>query len=106
MIFANSFFLIFAIISLIVFFSTYVYELPTHHCPFCLLQKEYYGVGYLLYTTLFIGTFSGMGGALLQVISHEEQGVWFKRSLFFNGLYVGVVSLYHLIYYLKNGVWL
>ena len=106
MIFANSFFLIFAIISLIVFFSTYVYELPTHRCPFCLLQKEYYGVGYLLYTTLFIGTFSGMGGALLQVISHEEQGVWFKRSLFFNGLYVGVVSLYPLMYYLKNGVWL
>lgn len=26
--------------------STYVYELPTHHCPFCMLKPEYRGVGY------------------------------------------------------------
>ncbi|MCD8478146.1 MAG: hypothetical protein LRY68_09925, partial [Sulfurospirillum sp.] len=44
--FSNLLFLFFAIVSLILFFSTYVYELPTHHCPFCLLQSDYYGVGY------------------------------------------------------------
>lgn len=30
------------------FFSTYIYQLPTHQCPFCMLQKEYYFVGYFI----------------------------------------------------------
>jgi len=37
------------------FISVYFYELPTHHCPFCILQKEYGYVGYPLYLTLFGG---------------------------------------------------
>jgi hypothetical protein len=38
---ANIFFVIISLISLIVFFGTYIYELPTHHCPFCFLQKDF-----------------------------------------------------------------
>lgn len=41
--------------------SVYVYELPHHHCPFCLLKREYVHVGYLLYVPLFAGTVCGMG---------------------------------------------
>ena len=39
--------------AIISFISLYVYELPTHHCPFCLIQKEYHYVGYPLYAALF-----------------------------------------------------
>ena len=57
-------------------FSLYIYELPTHHCPFCLLKPEYHYVGYPLYLTLFGGTVTGMGtGALSpfrKVASLEE----------------------------------
>ncbi len=35
--------------SLVSFIGVYVYELPTHHCPFCLLQREYGYLGYALY---------------------------------------------------------
>ena len=53
-------------ISLISFISLYFYELPTHHCPFCILQREYYYVGYLLYASLLTGAVSGLGvGALM-----------------------------------------
>lgn len=31
----NVLFTIIALITLIVFFGTYIYELPSHHCPFC-----------------------------------------------------------------------
>lgn len=41
--------------------SVYVYELPHHHCPFCLLKGEYGYVGYLLYLPLFIGAVAGLG---------------------------------------------
>jgi len=46
--------------------SPYVYELPTHHCPFCLLQREYHWLGYPLYGALLLGAVAGAGVALLQ----------------------------------------
>jgi hypothetical protein len=52
--------------SLVSFISVYTYALPTHHCPFCILQKEYGYRGYLLYATLLGGGTAGMGvGALM-----------------------------------------
>jgi hypothetical protein len=54
-----------AIASLISFISIYFYELPTHHCPFCLLQKEYGYIGYGLYLLLLVGGLAGMGVGLL-----------------------------------------
>jgi hypothetical protein len=52
--------------SIISFISLYYYELPTHHCPFCILQKEYGYVGYFLYLALLGGAVAGMGvGALM-----------------------------------------
>lgn len=50
-----------ALVSILSFISLYVYELPTHHCPFCLLQGEYGYVGYPMYGTLFLGVVSGLG---------------------------------------------
>lgn len=44
--------------------SVYVYELPHHHCPFCLLKQEYGHVGYALYGPLFLGAATGMGAAI------------------------------------------
>jgi hypothetical protein len=58
-------FLLVAIASLVSFFCLYIYELPTHHCPFCLLHREYGFVGYPLYGALLGGAISGLGlGAL------------------------------------------
>ncbi len=51
--------------SILSFISLYFYELPTHHCPFCILHKEYGYVGYPLYMALFGGTISGMGVGVL-----------------------------------------
>jgi hypothetical protein len=52
--------------ALIAFISPYFYELPGHHCPFCILQKEYGYVGYPLYLALMTGTVAGLGvGATL-----------------------------------------
>jgi len=57
---------IMGIASLISFISPAVYELPTHHCPFCLLQKEYGHIGYLFYATLLGGAVTGMGVGVLK----------------------------------------
>lgn len=56
---------ILSLIAVISFISVYYYELPTHHCPFCLLQSEYGHVGYLLYAALLTGVISGTAMGIL-----------------------------------------
>jgi hypothetical protein len=73
--FAASSFLSFllSITALISFISLYFYELPTHHCPFCILHEEYYHVGYGIYTAFLGGAVSGLGvGALMPFRSIES----------------------------------
>lgn len=50
-----------SVASLISFIGPYFYQLPTHHCPFCILQREYGYVGYLIYSSLLGGTVAGIG---------------------------------------------
>lgn len=57
--------LLVSLTSVLSFIGPYIYELPTHHCPFCLLQREYGYVGYPLYLTLLCGSVAGMGAGLL-----------------------------------------
>jgi len=91
---SNLLFIITSLISLIVFFGTYIYELPTHHCPFCFLQSDYYYVGYFLYVFLFVGTFYGL---VTGFVHNSKDNITknYKISLLFN-----------FVFYIKNGVWL
>lgn len=54
-----------AIVSIISFVSLYIYELPTHHCPFCIVMAEYDYIGYLLYVLLFGAVVFGTSVAVL-----------------------------------------
>lgn len=54
-----------SVIALISFVSPYFYELPTHHCPFCILHGEYRYVGYPLYCAFLVGGVAGLGVAAL-----------------------------------------
>lgn len=45
--------------------SPYVYESPHHHCPFCVLKREYDHVGFALYLPLFVGASAGLASGLL-----------------------------------------
>jgi len=102
---SNIFFIISSIISLIVFFGTYIYEQPSHHCPFCFLQSDYYYVGYLLYSVLFIGTVYGIVSGFIP--SEEKiKDKRYKISLFFNSFYLLIVTFYPVSFYLLNKVWL
>lgn len=102
---ANIIFIITSLISLIVFFGTYIYELPSHHCPFCFLQSDYYYIGYLLYTFLFLGTFYGIVTGFIETsLSNIRKN--YHISMLFVTLYVILLSLYPIIFYVKNGVWL
>lgn len=46
--------------AVISFISLYIYQMPSHHCPFDMLQANYGYVGYPMYAGLFVATLSGM----------------------------------------------
>ena len=56
---------ILSLVALISFISIYMYELPTHHCPFCILHQEYGYVGYLLYVTPLLSAIFGIGTGII-----------------------------------------
>lgn len=90
----------------IFFLGTYIYQLPTHICPFCMLQKEYFFVGYFVWISLFFGSFFAISNFVLAIFINEIKDSSFKISLFFNIIFL-LISLYFIVgYYLKNGVWL
>lgn len=61
-----------ALVSVVSFISLYIYELPTHHCPFCIIMQEYGYIGYLLYTLLFGAVVCGMGVGVLMPYRQVE----------------------------------
>jgi len=61
-----------ALASVISFISLYIYETPTHHCPFDILQAQFRYVGYPLYACLFGGTLFGLLPGLFQPLARRS----------------------------------
>ena len=57
-----------AIAGIVSVVSVYVYEQPHHHCPFCLLKREYGHFGFALYLPLFLGTGAGLASGVLALL--------------------------------------
>ena len=92
-----------SLVSLISFFGTYIYELPTHHCPFCFLQHDYNYIGYLLYSLLFLGTFNGVVVGMHHFSDRIEKQ---KMTLcvVFISIYLFSVTMYVVSFYYRNSV--
>ncbi len=52
--------LVVSLAAIVSFVSLYIYELPTHHCPFDVFQGGYSYVGYPLYASLFAAVYYGL----------------------------------------------
>jgi hypothetical protein len=63
---------IISVAAVLSFISPYFYELPTHHCPFCILQGEYAYIGYPLYAALFGSAVTGLGAGILMPFRHIQ----------------------------------
>ncbi len=91
---------ILSIVALVSYISLYIYELPTHHCPFDILQANYNFVGYPIYVCMLGSAVSGMGvgliapfkkiKSLVQVIPAVQQRLTLT-SLICNLIFLGIV---------------
>jgi hypothetical protein len=92
--------------SVLYFFGTYIYEMPNHNCPFCMLQKDYYYVGYIIWGAFIGGIFLGVTTLIADLILKiDTKTLKFLMILLFS-LFVLICSLYVVVYYFKNGVFL
>jgi hypothetical protein len=103
---SNIIFIYLSYYSVVYFFGTYIYQQPTHHCPFCMLQKEYFYIGYFIFGTLFLGTLFGILNFITYLLTKEKNKKYYSYSILFNSVFVGIVTGYVLVYYLTNGVFL
>ena len=106
LILSSTLFLFVAYYAVVYFYGTYSYELPTHKCPFCMLQSDYYFVGYAVWGLLLIGVFMSLDYAVSKLIFGENSKGLKRLSLILLSLFVLLCSLYVSIYYFKNGVFL
>jgi hypothetical protein len=70
-----------ALASVVSFISVYYYRLPSHHCPFDLLQGHYNFIGYPLYFCLFGALLCGLVPQLLLFLRRETIPARFLSSL-------------------------
>ena len=87
--------------SVVYFFSTYVYQLPTHQCPYCLLQDNYFYLGYFIYFSFMVALFYSLSGAIFTFSKNTC-----KYAAVFYSLFLLFASIHFYIYLIINGTFL
>ena len=65
-------FFVASIAAIISFIDVYVYEMPSHKCPFCLMKPQYHYYGLILYILLFGATATGIASGILTFFRRPE----------------------------------
>jgi len=100
-----------ATVAIITVFSSYIYAMPYHHCPFCILKPEYHYIGFVLYFTLIPASFFGItilpveslkrkGDLTEPVKRYQQQAIIISLVLL---LVLAAVSSYHMLLYRISG---
>ncbi len=81
---------IIALLVITVVVSSYIYAMPYHHCPFCILKPEYNYIGYALFLPLigaaFLGTSCGLVSCWFKLKSLKETITRFQRRAVWTSL--------------------
>jgi len=94
-------------------FSSYIYAMPYHRCPFCILKPEYHYIGYLIYAALLLAVFLGMCAPMTSWLARpsiKETVAAFRRralaaSMVLLAVFVTAVSFHYLTYRYLTGEW-
>lgn len=103
-----------ALYSVTTVISPYIYAMPFHHCPFCILKAEYHFIGYGIYFFLFLAAFFGLVPAVFAVLRQtpglRETADRRLRSacglsLIFLVLFLILSFVHPLLYHFFGGEW-
>lgn len=109
---AMALFFVLALHTLIAQLSSYIYAMPFHNCPFCMLKREYGYIGFFIYLPLFVTAFCGVmpmfihlcraQGILAPTVARVQKKL-VAVSLVALALYAVLSSYPYLLYLLKGG---
>jgi len=100
-----------ATVAIITVFSSYIYAMPYHHCPFCILKPEYHYIGFALYFTLIPASFFGFSTVLVEpfknmdnleaaIRKYQRTAILISLVLL---LFLAAISSYHYLVYKITG---
>ena len=104
-------FLLLAIMAVTTVFSSYIYAMPYHKCPFCILKPEYQYIGFIIYFSLIPAAFFGLATVLVEPLKNRDdladgvrkfQRLTVKISLILL-LVLAVTTSYHYLLYMIAG---
>jgi len=107
-----AFFYPLSMVVITVVISSYIYAMPYHHCPFCILKPEYYGIGYPIFLSLIGSSFFGLCTGLSSLLpSHLDlvptierfQRLSIRTSLWLLFIFLLICSYYPLTYIIFGG---
>lgn len=84
-------------LSVVYFFSMYIYQLPSHHCPYCLLQSEYNYIGYFIYSSFIVALYYSISAFFFNFLKKS-----FIYSIMFYSIFLFCVSIHFLIFLIVN----
>lgn len=92
--------------------SSYIYAMPYHNCPFCIIKAEYHFIGLFLYILLFGSVFFGVSGAFIQLFRADAslektimtaKGIYITWSTILLFCFILLASYHMLLYRLLGG---
>ncbi|MBU0674739.1 MAG: hypothetical protein KJ950_08875 [Proteobacteria bacterium] len=105
-------FLVVSLAAITTVFSSYIYAMPYHHCPFCIIKSEYGCIGIFIYAALLAGAFFGLSVGVVepfagmddvaQTIRRYRRGA-VLLSLVLLIIFTGLSSYHLLLYRLTGG---
>ncbi len=104
-------FLLLSLLVITAVISSYIYAMPFHRCPFCIIKPEYHYIGLFIYLALIGGSFFGISVALaellgrrpsLQAIAKDYRRLAVNLSLIML-LILAILSSYHYLIYMIFG---
>ena len=104
-------FLIVSFYAITTVFSSYVYAMPYHRCPFCIIKSEYNYWGIFQYISLLLSVFWGVSISPILLIKNKELkqtvNLYRKQALILSsvllGIFVALTSYHIVIYKLLDG---
>ena len=110
--FSVAVFFLLALVTVTIYFSSYIYAMPYHNCPFDILYKEYNYIGYPIYAALFSASFLGITSAAvapfyqkpgLAVPLRKYQQFAMSKASILVIIYVVLVTFPVLRYFISGG---
>lgn len=105
-------FFVLALNTLTTVLSSYIYAMPFHKCPFCMLKKEYGYIGFFIYVPLFVAVFCGVTPMLIEPCKTKKalvvtvtrlQRKLVALSVLALVVYTALSSYHYIVYSLMGG---